>query len=138
MAAHTAAASFTSTTYAISAGLPATYDAAGYGATTITYTTIGKVESFPEIGATREVNKFTPINGAVEYLKGTAEYGSGDMVMADVPADAPDIPESSLSSISTVNVASASANEPVAIAKIKVSTPCISIVCEVTAASPVA
>ena len=88
MAAHTAAASFTSTTYAISAGLPATYDAAGYGATTITYTTIGKVESFPEIGSTREVNKFTPISGAVEYLKGTAEYGSGNMVMADVPADA--------------------------------------------------
>ncbi|MBK7493570.1 MAG: hypothetical protein IPI17_17800 [Nitrosomonas sp.] len=47
MAAHSAAASFTDTTYAISAGLPATYDAAGYAATTITYTTIGRVESFP-------------------------------------------------------------------------------------------
>lgn len=88
MAAHSAAASFTDTTYAISAGLPATYDAAGYAATTITYTTIGRVESFPEIGATREVNKFTPISGAVEYLKGTAEYGSGDMVLADMPTDA--------------------------------------------------
>jgi len=88
MAAHTGAASFTETTYAISATLPATYDAAGYGATTITYTEIGKVESFPEIGATREVAKFTPIKGAVEYSKGVAEYGSGDMVMADVPADA--------------------------------------------------
>ena len=87
MAAHSAAASFTDTTYAISAGLPATYDAAGYAATTITYTTIGRVESFPEIGATREVNKFTPISGAVEYLKGTAEYGSGDMVLADMPTD---------------------------------------------------
>ena len=88
MAAHSAAASFTDTTYAISAGLPATHDAAGYAATTITYTTIGRVESFPEIGATREVNKFTPISGAVEYLKGTAEYGSGDMVLADMPTDA--------------------------------------------------
>jgi hypothetical protein len=88
MAAHTAAASFTDTTYAISAGLPATYDASGYGATTITYTTIGKVESFPEFGSERQINEFEPINGAVEYLKGTARYGSGDMVMADVPADA--------------------------------------------------
>lgn len=87
-AAHTAAASFTDTTYAISASLPATYDASGYGATTITYTTIGKVESFPEFGSVREVNKFTPINGAVEYSKGVAEYGSGTMTMADVPADA--------------------------------------------------
>lgn len=88
MPAHTAAASFTDTTYAISAGLPATYDAAGYGATTITYTTIGKVDSFPEFGATREVNKFIPISGPVEYSKGVAEYGSGPMTMADVPADA--------------------------------------------------
>lgn len=88
MPAHTAVASFTDTTYAISASLPATYDAAGYGATTITYTAIGKVESFPEFGATREVKKFTPISGAIEYSKGVAEYGSGAMVMGDVPADA--------------------------------------------------
>ncbi len=88
MAAHAGAASFTDVTYAISAALPATYDSAGYGATTITYTEIGKVESFPEIGSTREINKFTPIKGAIEYSKGTAEYGSGPMVVADMPADA--------------------------------------------------
>jgi hypothetical protein len=88
MAAHTAAASFTGAVYAISASLPSTYDSSGYGATTMTYTTIGKVETFPEFGAQRQVNEFEPINGAVEYLKGTARYGSGDMVMADIPADA--------------------------------------------------
>lgn len=88
MPAHTGAASFTDTTYAISASLPSTYDAAGYGATTITYTTIGKVEQFPEFGATREVNKFVPVAGDVEYAKGTPEYGSGQMIMADVPANA--------------------------------------------------
>lgn len=88
MAAHTAAASYTDTTYAISAGLPATYDAAGYGATTITYTAIGKVTGFPEIGATREVQKFTPISGPIEYSKGVAEFGSGPMTMGDIPADA--------------------------------------------------
>lgn len=88
MPAHTAAASFTETTYAISAGLPATYDSSGYAATTITYTTIGKVESFPEMGSEREIKKFIPIAGAIEYSKGVAEYGSGPMVVADVPADA--------------------------------------------------
>lgn len=88
MAAHSGAASYTDTVYAISANLPATYDAAGYAATTITYTEIGRVESFPEFGATREVNKFTPIKGPVEYSKGSADYGSGPMVVADMPADA--------------------------------------------------
>lgn len=87
-AAHTSAASFTDTTYAISANLPATYDAAGYAATTITYTTIGRVESFPEIGAEREIKKFIPISGPIEFSKGVAEYGTGPMVVADVPADA--------------------------------------------------
>lgn len=86
--AHTAAASFTGTTYAISATLPATYDAAGYGATTITYTTIGKVDAFPEIGAERTLNEFMPISGDVEYAPGAVKYGQGPMTMADVPADA--------------------------------------------------
>lgn len=88
MAAHTAIASHSEATYAISAGLPATYDAAGYGATTITYTTIGKVESFPEFGREQSVNEFTPIKGGIEYFKGAEKFGSGDMVIGDVPADA--------------------------------------------------
>jgi len=88
MAAHTDVASFSDTVYAISASLPATYDAAGYGSTAITYTTIGKVQSFPEFGSTSNVNEFVPITGAVEYYKGARRYGSGDMVVGDVPADA--------------------------------------------------
>ena len=88
MAAHTAAAGFTETTYAISATLPATYDAAGYGATTITYTEIGKVQDFPEYGIERAFNEFTPIKGATEYIKGGAKYNGGPLVVADVPADA--------------------------------------------------
>lgn len=83
-----AAHSFTNTIYAISATLPATFDAAGYGSTAITYTTIGRVEQFPEFGATREVQKFTPINGSVEYAKGTPEFGSGQLIVADIPSDA--------------------------------------------------
>jgi len=86
-AAHTAVEGFTDTTYAISASLPATYDAAGYGATTITYTAIGKVESFMPYGSKRTVNTFKPISGAAEYTKGTPEYGQGDLVCGDVPAD---------------------------------------------------
>jgi len=88
MAAHTDPASYTGATYAISAGLPATYDAAGYAATTITYTAIGQVESFPEVGLEAPVSEFRPINGNVKHLKGTPTYGSGQMVMADIPADA--------------------------------------------------
>lgn len=88
MAAHTAVESFTDTTYAISASLPATYDAAGYGATSITYTAIGKVESFMAYGSKRPVNEFVPISGTVEYTKGAPRYGQGELVCGDVPADA--------------------------------------------------
>lgn len=88
MTAHTAVASHTDATYAISAGLPATYDASGYAATTITYTAIGKVQDFMAYGSKRPVNTWKPISGAAEYTKGTPEYGQGQMTMGDVPADA--------------------------------------------------
>lgn len=87
-AAHTGVATFTDTTYAICATLPATYDAAGYGATTLTYTAIGKVQDFTPYGSKRATGKFNPISGAVEKYKGSADYGDGDLVCADVPADA--------------------------------------------------
>jgi len=87
-AAHTAVESFTDTVYSISASLPATYDAAGYGATTITYTAIGKVESFMPYGSKRAINEFVPVTGAVEYLKGVPRYGQGELICGDVPADA--------------------------------------------------
>lgn len=88
MAAHSSATSYTDAIYAISDDLPATYDAAGYAATTQVYTTIGRVQSFPEFGATRPVTEFVPITGAVEYLKGAPRYGQGPMVVADMPTDA--------------------------------------------------
>lgn len=87
-AAHTAVESFTDTTYAISASLPTTYDASGYGATGITYTAIGKVSDFTAYGSKRNVSEFVPITGAVEYTKGAPRYGQGDLVCGDVPADA--------------------------------------------------
>lgn len=87
-AAHTAVASHTDAIYSISANLPATYDAAGYAATTVVFTAIGKVSDFPMYGSKRNVNEFVPIAGAVEYMKGAPRYGSGDLLMGDVPADA--------------------------------------------------
>ena len=87
-AAHTGVASHTDALYAISATLPATYDAAGYGATSIVYTAIGKVSDFLPYGSKRSVNEFVPITGAVEFMKGAPRYGQGDMMMGDIPADA--------------------------------------------------
>lgn len=87
MPAHTGVATFTDTIYAISATLPETYDAAGYGSTAMTYTEIGKVQDFMAYGSKRTVNKFNPVRGAVEKIKGTADYGDGDLVVGDVPAD---------------------------------------------------
>ena len=87
MAAHTAVAAFTDTLYYISASLPATYDEAGYTASSMVFTAIGKMETFPEFGSQQTVNEFTPISGSVEYSKGVEKFGSGDAVMGDVPAD---------------------------------------------------
>jgi len=88
MVARTNVASLTDTTYAISAQLPATYDAAGYGATSMTYTTIGKMQSFTPHGSKRPINSWTPISGPAEKNKGTPDYGNADMVFGDVPSDA--------------------------------------------------
>lgn len=88
MAAHTAVESYTDTTYSICATLPTTYDAAGYGSTSLTYTLIGGVIKFPGLGEERSVTPQKFISGAAEYLKGGPEYGSGDMVCKDVPANA--------------------------------------------------
>jgi hypothetical protein len=87
MTAHTTVATITDATFAISASLPVTYDAAGYAATTITYTEIGKVSQFPTYGSKRAVQKWNPIKGPVEKIKGTPDYGDGDLQMADIPAD---------------------------------------------------
>lgn len=87
MPGHVAADSHTDAIYLISAALPITYDAAGYGATTITWTAVDRVSDFIEYGSSREINKFTPIRGPIEFSKGVPDYGSGQMIMADMPAD---------------------------------------------------
>lgn len=86
MAAHTGAASYSDTTYAISATLPATYNAAGYAL--LTFTTLDRVSTFPEFGAQSNTTEFVPITGAIEYIKGARRYGTGDILLADMPLDA--------------------------------------------------
>lgn len=87
-AAHTAIEPATGTIYAVCATLPATYDAAGYGATSLIYTAVGKVQTFPEWGLNRPVGTFQPINGSVEKFDGTPNYGGGDAMIGDVVGDA--------------------------------------------------
>ena len=87
MVARTTVESLTGALYAISAALPATYDAAGYGATTMVYTAIGSVESSSNYGSKRSVTTFIPINGAVQKVKGTPDYGVLSMTYGDIPLD---------------------------------------------------
>ena len=90
-AAHTAVAFFSDgngTTYSVSASLPATYDAAGYGTTTnIAWTLVGKPKTFPQFGSKRNIQEWRPISGGVEKGKGQPNYGGGQSTWGDVPAD---------------------------------------------------
>jgi hypothetical protein len=79
----------TGATLAISASLPATYDAAGYGATGISFTTVGKVEDFGEHGGEAQVSTFTPVSdGVIEKFKGSTNYGSMSVMLGCLPSDA--------------------------------------------------
>lgn len=88
MTTRTTVESLTGATYAICATLPTTYDAAGYGLTSLTYTAIGSVETVTNYGSKRSVTNFIPINGAVQKVKGTPDYGVLTMTYGDVPTDA--------------------------------------------------
>lgn len=87
MATRTSVEAITGSTYAICATLPTTYDAAGYGLTSLIYTQIGSIESVTPYGSKRAVTTFMPINGAVQKVKGAPDYGVMTMMYGDVPAD---------------------------------------------------
>lgn len=59
---------------AISAGTPATDNAAGYAA--LTYTNVKGIESIGTFGSTFEVVNFQPLDGPLEKHKGPANNGS--------------------------------------------------------------
>ena len=88
MVARTSVEAITGSTYAICATLPATYDAAGYGLTSLIYTVVGSVESVTNYGSKRSVTTFIPINGAVQKVKGAPDYGVMSVMYGDVPTDA--------------------------------------------------
>lgn len=71
---------------AISAGSPATQDAAGYAA--LTYTEIGGIEKIGAIGATFAKVEFQPLKGGKEKHKGSPDYGSLQPSLAHNDADA--------------------------------------------------
>lgn len=89
MAERTIVESMVGRTLAISATLPATYDAAGYGATTVVYTAIGELETIGAYGLTKEVLEFAPIaTGVTTKLPGKINYGSIAVTGASMPSDA--------------------------------------------------
>lgn len=71
---------------AISAGVPATQDAAGYGA--LSYTEISNVESLGGFGPTTEVTTFQPLRGAQQKHKGPTNFGALNPTIALEEADA--------------------------------------------------
>lgn len=88
MTAPTVVQSLLGCTIGISASLPATYDAAGYGATAMVYTLIGNVENHGSHGVTSTVTEFTPADtGVVAKVKGSKNYGNKSMTIGSVPSD---------------------------------------------------
>lgn len=90
----------------ISASLPATYDAAGYGATAVAYTAVGEIENFGDHGVTANVAKFTPVaSGVVQKLKGSKDYGTLNLILGNLPSDAgQDIIEAAVESTNRYSV----------------------------------
>lgn len=71
---------------AISAGIPASQNAAGYSA--LSYTEVGNVEQLGGFGATTEVVSFQPLKGAQQKHKGPTNYGALNPTIALDDADA--------------------------------------------------
>ncbi len=88
MTAPTTVQSMAGATLAISAALPATFDATGYAAVAA-YTPIGEVEDYGDHGLTRSVTKFTPVDTAVVAKRpGSKDYGEMSLKIGNVPSDA--------------------------------------------------
>jgi hypothetical protein len=86
---NTVPVTMTGATFALSASLPVTYDAAGYAATTMVYTVIGNIENFGNHGVSAQINTFTPCDtGEIQKAKGSKDYGTKSLTLAHVPSDA--------------------------------------------------
>ncbi|MBO9380242.1 hypothetical protein GG804_26100 [Sphingomonas histidinilytica] len=74
------------TTLSVSAGKPATSDAAGYAA--LTWTEVGGVEKLGVIGATVNKTEFLLLKGTKLKMKGSADHGTLQPNMLSDAADA--------------------------------------------------
>ena len=89
MTARTVNQTMSGAVLAISATLPATYDAAGYAATGLTYTTVGQIESFGNHGVKKNVTEFTPVaDSVVQSYAGAKNYGTKSLTIGHLPGDA--------------------------------------------------
>ena len=87
MAERTVLESMAGTTIAISDDLPATYDAAGYAATTVVFTAIEEVESISPHGLTKAVLEFTPVGTGVKTkMPGVKDYGNITVTAGFLPS----------------------------------------------------
>lgn len=88
MTQRTTIESLSGATLAISATLPATYDAAGYGATTMVYTAIGQVEDFGSHGAKKTITQFVDVATATtQKVAGAKDYGKKTVMLGNIPSD---------------------------------------------------
>ena len=75
------------TLLAVSASMPATFDAAGYAA--LSWTTVTDVSDIPEYGPKAEVITFNPLADRItQKATGAIDYGSTVLQMAYIKADA--------------------------------------------------
>ena len=70
------AISYIGSTISCVVGVPATVDAAGFGA--LSYTVIGKVASWPPVGDTSAKIEVELLDGRKEYVAGIKDGGSGE------------------------------------------------------------
>jgi hypothetical protein len=89
MTAPTVVQSLAGAIISISAGLPTSYDAAGYAETDIVWTPIGQVENLGNHGGSKTITPFTPIDTAVvTKVGGSKDYGTMSLVLGNVAGDA--------------------------------------------------
>ena len=89
MPAHTNVVTNAGTTLSICAALPATYTAAGYAATSMTYTAVGEVEDHGGHGVSANIAKFTPCDtSVVAKVKGSKDYGSKSIKLGNIAGNA--------------------------------------------------
>lgn len=89
MVARTSLQSITGATLGLSATLPATYDEAGYTASVMEFTNVGKMENWGNHGVVANVATFKDVEtGTVEKIKGSKDYGTMNMTVGSIPTDA--------------------------------------------------